>query len=177
MWFFSIGPRRPLPYAKLSGTNPKIGTCRGNFSINRLLVEPLIARPLTDSHGNSCLMTVAYSILSWIQQAMSLFVGSLEASEGLYLRHSAARPKKFTRQVSIFRLLPLGLACGSSLRGPILKEPQCGNIRKPIQSSLNCKSPLVWRPAAKNTPMLLTFPTIRHDQYFINMHHINPDIR
>jgi len=56
---FSIGLCRALPYAKLSGTNPEIGTCRGNFSINRLLVEPLIARPLTDSHGNSCLMTVA----------------------------------------------------------------------------------------------------------------------
>ena len=30
---FGIGPRRPLPYAKLSGTNPEIGTCRGNFSV------------------------------------------------------------------------------------------------------------------------------------------------
>ena len=70
---FSIGPCRPLPYAKLSGTNPETGTCRGNFSINQLFVEPL-----TDSHGNSCLMTVAYSILSWIQQAMSFVVRSLE---------------------------------------------------------------------------------------------------
>ena len=75
---FSIGPRKPPPFAKLSRTKPEIGTCRGNFSINRLLVEPLIARPLTDSHGNSCLMTVAYSILSRIQQAMSFFVRSLE---------------------------------------------------------------------------------------------------
>jgi len=90
---FSIGLCRPLPYAELSGTNQEIGTCRGNFSINRLLVEPLIARPLTDSHGNSCLMTVAYSILSRIQQAMSFFVRNLEPPEGLYLRHSTARPK------------------------------------------------------------------------------------
>jgi len=75
---FSTGPCRPLPYAKLNGTNLEIGTCRGYFSINKLLVEPLIARALTTSHGNSCLMTVAYSILSWIQQAMSFFVRSLE---------------------------------------------------------------------------------------------------
>ena len=34
---FSIRPCGPLPYAKLSGTNPEIGTCRGNFSINKLL--------------------------------------------------------------------------------------------------------------------------------------------
>ena len=74
-------------------TNPKIGTCSGNFSINRLLVEPIIARPPTDSHGNSCLMTVAYSILSRVQLAMSFFVCGLEAPEGLYLRHSAARPE------------------------------------------------------------------------------------
>ena len=90
---FSIGPCRPLPYAKLSGTNSEIGTCRGNFTINKLLVEPLIARPLTESRGNSCLKTVAYSILSWIQQAMSFFVSSLEPPEGLYIRHSTARPK------------------------------------------------------------------------------------
>jgi len=37
-------------------------------------------------------MTVAYSILSRIQQAMSFFVRSLEP-EGLYLRLSVARPK------------------------------------------------------------------------------------
>jgi len=82
---FSMGPCRPLPYAKLNGTNPEIGTCRGNFSINKLLVDALIARPLTDSHGNSRLMAVAYSILSWIQQAMSFFVRSLEPPEWLYL--------------------------------------------------------------------------------------------
>jgi len=93
---FSIGPCRALPYSKLSDTNPEIGTCRGNFSISRRLVEPLIARPLTDSHGNSCLMTVAYSILSRIQQAMSFFVRSLEPPEELYLRHSTARPKFYT---------------------------------------------------------------------------------
>ena len=34
---FSIGLCRPLPYAKFSGTSPEIGTCRGNFSINKLL--------------------------------------------------------------------------------------------------------------------------------------------
>ena len=33
----SVGPCRLLPYAKLSGTNPEIGTTRGNFSINKLL--------------------------------------------------------------------------------------------------------------------------------------------
>ena len=99
---FSIGPCRPLPYAKLSGTNPEIGTCRGNFSINRLLVELLIARSLTDSHGNSCLMTVAYSILSRIQQAMSFFVRSAEASEGLYLRHSE-KDKRLTQLKWIYK--------------------------------------------------------------------------
>jgi len=30
---FSIGPLRPLPHAKLSSTNLKIGTCRVNFSV------------------------------------------------------------------------------------------------------------------------------------------------
>jgi len=50
--------------------------------------------PLTDSHENSCLMTVAYSILR-IQQAMSFFVHSLKAQEGLYVHHSAARPKVY----------------------------------------------------------------------------------
>ena len=79
---FSIGLYRPLQYAKLSGTNPEMGTCDGNFSINRLLVEPLMARPLTDSHGNACLMTVAYSIISHIQQAVSFFVRN---PRGLYL--------------------------------------------------------------------------------------------
>jgi len=65
---FIVGrTRRSLPHAKLSGTNLKIGTCRGDFSINRLLEEPLIARPLTDSDENLCLMTVAHSILSRIQ--------------------------------------------------------------------------------------------------------------
>jgi len=29
--FFSIGPCRPLTYAKPSGTNSETGTCRGNF--------------------------------------------------------------------------------------------------------------------------------------------------
>jgi len=37
-------------------------------------------------------MTVAYSILSRIQRVMSFFVSSLEATEGLYLLYSAARP-------------------------------------------------------------------------------------
>jgi len=27
---FSIAPHRPLPHAKLNGTKPEIGTCRGN---------------------------------------------------------------------------------------------------------------------------------------------------
>jgi len=89
----SIGPRRLLPYAKLSGSNPEIGTCRGNFLSHRLLVKLPIDRTLTDSHGNLCLMTVAYSILSQIQQAMSFSAHSLEAPEGLYLRHSIARSK------------------------------------------------------------------------------------
>ena len=30
---FSTGPCRPLPYAKLSGTNLEIGTCRVKFSV------------------------------------------------------------------------------------------------------------------------------------------------
>ena len=33
--FFSIGQRRPLPYAKLSGTNLKIGTCLVKFSVKQ----------------------------------------------------------------------------------------------------------------------------------------------
>jgi len=40
-------------------------------------------------------MTVAYSIISRIQQAMSFFIRSLKAPEGLYLRHSASRPKVY----------------------------------------------------------------------------------
>jgi len=54
---------------------------------------------------------------------MSFFVRSLKAPEGLHVRHSAARPKGFTRQVPIFRLVPLSLASGSGLRGPILNLP------------------------------------------------------
>jgi len=44
---------------------------------------------------------------------MSFFVHSLKALEGLYVCHSA---KKFTRHVPNFKLVPLSLACGSSLR-------------------------------------------------------------
>jgi len=40
-------------------------------------------------------MTVAYTILSRIHQAMSV-VRSLEPREGLYLRHSTARQKFYT---------------------------------------------------------------------------------
>jgi len=90
---FSIGPRRPLAQAKLCGTNLKIVTRRVNFSVNGLLVEPLIVRPLIDSHENSWLITVAYSIPSRIQQAMSFLVRSLRALEELYVCNSAARPK------------------------------------------------------------------------------------
>jgi len=38
-------------------------------------------------------MTVAYSIISRIQQTMSFFVHSLMAPEWIYVHHSAARPK------------------------------------------------------------------------------------
>jgi len=41
-------------------------------------------------------MAGAYLILSWIHQAMSFFVRNLEAPEGLYVCHSAARPKVYT---------------------------------------------------------------------------------
>jgi len=50
--------------------------------------------------------------------------------------------EKFPRQVPISGLVPLSLAYGSGLHGPILKEPQCGNIDKQIESTLNCESPL-----------------------------------
>jgi len=43
-------------------------------------------------------MTFAYSILSQIQQAMSFFAHSLDAPEGLYLHHSAARLQSLHRQ-------------------------------------------------------------------------------
>ena len=88
--YFGIGPPRPLSHDKLSGTKLKTGTCCAHFSINRQLVEPLIARPLTDSIENSCLMTAAYSR---IQKAMSFSVRSLKASGGLCARRSATRPK------------------------------------------------------------------------------------
>jgi len=57
--------------------------------------------------------------------------------------------EKFPRQVPISGLVQLGLAYGSGLHGPILKEPQCGNIGKRIESTLNCESPLVWPQTAK----------------------------
>jgi len=56
-----------------------------------------------DSHGNLCLMTTAYLILSRIQQAMSSFVSSLKAPARLYVHHSAARQKS----------LPIGLTTSS----------------------------------------------------------------
>jgi len=54
-------------------------------------------------------------------------------------------------------LVSLSLAWGSGLLGPILKEPQCGNIGKQIESTLNCENPLVWSPTAKNTRPLFNF--------------------
>jgi len=84
-------------------------------------------------------MTATYSILSRIQQAMMFFFRSLEPPvSALQLLG-----RNFTRQVPFFRLIPLSLACGSGLLGPILKEPQCGNSGKQIESSLNCENPLV----------------------------------
>jgi len=67
--------------------------------------------------------------------------------------------EKFSQQVPIFKLIPLSLARGSGLRGLIVKEPQCGNIGKQIESTVNCKNPFVWPPAAQNTWPFLTFPT------------------
>jgi len=49
--------------------------------------------------------------------------------------------EKFPRQVPISGVIPLSLAYGSGLRGLILKEPQCGNIGKQIESTLNCENP------------------------------------
>ena len=74
---------------------------------------------------------------------MSLFVRSLEPPEGLYLCHSAARPKTLH-----------GKCLSSGLRGPILKEPQCGNIGKQIESTLNCENP----PAAEKHAAIFNFP-------------------
>ena len=41
------------------------------------------------------------------------------------------------RQVPISRLVPSSLAGGNGLHSPILKEPQCDNIGKQIESTLN----------------------------------------
>jgi len=68
--------------------------------------------------------------------------------------------EKFSLQVPISGLVLLSLAYGSGLCGPILKEPQCGNIDKQIESTLNCENPLVWPPAATNARLFLTFPSI-----------------
>ena len=86
-------------------------------------------------------MTVVYSILSPIQQAMSSYVRSPKALEGLYLCHSVARPKSLHGKC-LFSVL-LSLARGIGLRGSILQEPQWGNIGKQIESTLNCENPLV----------------------------------
>ena len=56
---------------------------------------------------------------------------------GLAIRGSTSSLliEKFPRQVPISGLVPLSLAYGSGLRGPILKEPQCGNIGEQIEST------------------------------------------
>jgi len=46
--------------------------------------------------------------------------------------------------------------------GPILKEPQCGNIDKQIEATLNCESPLVWPQTAKHTAAVFNFPDYSH---------------
>jgi len=45
--------------------------------------------------------------------------------------------------------------------GPILKEPQCRNIGKQIESTLNCENPLVWPQTAKTTRPFSTPPHYR----------------
>jgi len=60
--------------------------------------------------------------------------------------------------VPIFRLLPLSLAYGSGLHGPVLKEPQWGNIGKQIESTSNCKSPLVWPQNSNRHAAAFNFP-------------------
>jgi len=96
--FFSIGPRRPLPYAKFKGTRPQRGACHANRSIDRLPGVPLIV--IANSQ---------------ILQAISFFVHSLEAPEGLYVRNSDARSKGLHWQVPFsLTLVPLSLAYGSA---------------------------------------------------------------
>ena len=106
--------------ANLSGTNPKIGFCRGNRSINRLLVKPLMARPLAGCHGNPCLNGCCPLNSFTDSTSMSLFVENLKAPGGLgvYIRHSTARMKclYFTPQVPMYRLVPLSLGLDSGLQ-------------------------------------------------------------
>jgi len=52
---FSSGSVGPLPYVKLSGTNPEIGIRRVNIAFTRLLVKPLSTGPLIGSYENPCL--------------------------------------------------------------------------------------------------------------------------
>ena len=125
--YFSIRSCRPLPYAKLSGINPEIGTRNVDFLFHRLLVKPLSTGPLTGSHGSPLLNPCC--LLSFITNSTSH--GFSKASKGLFSSHSA---KKLTRQVPISGLVPLSLACGSGLRDPILKEPQCENVGKQINA-------------------------------------------
>jgi len=76
---------------------------------------------------------------------------SLKAPKGLYVRHSVARSKSLHGKC-LSPLAPLSLACGSGLRGPLLKKPKCRNIGRQIESTLNCENSLVWSSAGKSTP-------------------------
>jgi len=67
-------------------------------------------------------MTVVYSIFSWLQQAMSFLSVALNPPPP-----RAARPKSLHGKCH-FKLVSLSLACGSGLRGPIIKEPPCGTL-------------------------------------------------
>jgi len=135
---FSIGPCKPLPICQTQRYSPRNRPLK---HFNQWFTCRAPNSQASDSHGNSCLMTVDYSIFSRNQQAMSFFVCSLESPEELYHCHSAS----VYLQVNIAEL-----ARDSGQRSLLLKKPQCENIDKQIESTLNYETPLVWPPAATN---------------------------
>jgi len=73
-------------------------------------------------------MAVTYLILHGFNNPRVSLSVTLKLQMGLYVRHSATRPEKFTRRVLTSRLVPLSLAFGSGVDGSILKEPQAKTL-------------------------------------------------
>jgi len=82
---FTIRSCRPLPHAKLSGTNPDIGTCHVNLSFNRLPVHPLSTGSLMGIPENPCLnpfcLLNSFTNLTWVSMfvILKLLRGSIAA--------------------------------------------------------------------------------------------------